>query len=68
MTARELARLITEPFGPRCRKCGRSDRRIPADQVERELKAWARSLLSATVSDLLKACRSVRQRMRTVVG
>lgn len=68
MTARELARLITEPFGPKCKRCGRADRRIPAEQVERELVAFAAGLTGADEMDVLKACRSIRQRRKTATG
>lgn len=72
MNAAELARLLNQTCrqcrGKGCKVCERSGRAVPPSQVEAELRAWLGPITAADEADVLKACRSIRRRRRTVLS
>lgn len=74
MNTHRLAKLINDPCprcggaGQKCRLCKGSGRRLPPDQVEAELRSLVKIALAPTEVELLKACRSVRNRRRQLLG
>lgn len=75
MTAGRLRRLILEPCPrckgrrpARCRRCKGTGRNMTNAEIERELAAWPRVLLAPVVMELLKLCRTTRQRARAAAS